>query len=307
MATQPLMIHTYRNHHLDSTRWEHYVPRDDDIIIVTSVKSGTTWVQTIVMYLIFGDVQPRPVWHTSPWLDARFGPPLDEILEVLRAQQHRRFIKTHLPLDGLPYHPQVKYIVVGRDARDVLMSLWNHCRNYTTEFYERLNDTGHVGDPFPGCPDDIREFWRGWITSGWFEWESEGYPFWSNLRHTQTWWDFRHLPNILFVHFNDLLRDLAGEIRLIADYLEIDAPRDLLAAIGDAVTFRSVKRRAEELLPDIERGFTGGAQTFIHKGTNGRWRSVLTDDDLKLYQAAAARELTPDCARWLENGRRIDA
>ena len=296
----------YRNHHLDSTRWEGYIPHDDDIIIATSYKAGTTWMQSIVMYLIFGDLQPRPVLHISPWLDARFNRPVDETLEMLRAQQHRRFIKTHLPLDGLLYYPQGKYIVVMRDARDVYMSLWNHYRNYKLEMYERLNDTDRIGGPFPQCPDDIREFWRGWISSGWFEWESEGYPFWSNLRHAQTWWDFRHLPNILLVHFNDLLQDLEGEIRRIADYLQIGVPDDLLTAIADAVSFSNVKQRAEELLPGMERSFNGGAQTFINKGTNGRWREVLTGDDLALYEAAVVRELTPDCAHWLEHGRLAD-
>ena len=48
-------------------------------------------------------------------------------------------------------------------------------------------------------------------------------------------------------------------------------------------------------------------QTFINKGTNGHWRDILTADDLKLYEAAMARELTPDCAHWLQHGRLGDA
>jgi len=34
-AQLPQVLHTYQNHHLDSTRWEPYVPRDDDIVIST--------------------------------------------------------------------------------------------------------------------------------------------------------------------------------------------------------------------------------------------------------------------------------
>lgn len=62
----------------------------------------------------------------SPWIDARFQGPVDEELAQLEAQTHRRFIKSHLPLDGLPYYPNVKYLVVARDPRDVFMSLMNH-------------------------------------------------------------------------------------------------------------------------------------------------------------------------------------
>ena len=48
--------------------------------------------------------------------------------------------------------------------------------------------------------------------------------------------------------------------------------------------------------------FEGGAHRFLYKGTNDRWRDVLTADDLALYEAAAARTLTPELKRWLEGG-----
>jgi aryl sulfotransferase len=299
----PTVEHVYQNWILDSTRWQHFTPRADDIVIATPYKSGTTWMQAIVLHLIFQDLQIRPVHKLSPWLDRRLEP-LGEILSLLEAQTHRRCIKSHLPLDGLRYFPQVKYIVVGRDARDVFMSLWNHETHFTPQIFDVHNNTpGRVGDPHLPPPDDIREFWRDWITRGWFAWESEGYPHWSNMRHVQTWWNFRHLPNILFVHYNDLLRDLPGEIRRVADYLGIEVAPEMLTAIRERVTFSSMKENAEQILPGIDFAFKGGGKTFINQGTNGRWRDILTEDDITLYHAAVARELTPDCAAWLENGR----
>ncbi len=301
--TLPAVTHLYQNHHLDSTRWRQFKPREDDIVISTSIKAGTTWMQTIILHLIFQDLQTRNIDDISLWLDMRINP-LNAVISRLEAQEHRRCIKSHLPLDGLLYFPQVKYIIVARDARDVFMSLWNHYSNYTPFQYERFNGgADRVGEPLPLCPEDIREFWRMWISRGWFDWESEGYPFWSNLHHTQTWWDYRHLPNILLVHYNDLLKDLSGEIRRCADYLSIDLSDAMLASICEAVTFKQMKQNADQLVPAKSFSFKGGPQTFINKGTNGRWREILTDDDLKLYDAAVARELTPDCARWLENGR----
>jgi aryl sulfotransferase len=302
-GTFPQVKHIYQNHHLDSTRWERYIPRDDDIVISTSYKSGTTWTQTIVQGLIFGDGEARYLAEVSPTIDMRLRP-LDAVIPKLEAQQHRRFIKSHVPPDGLPYFPQVKYIVVGRDPLDVFMSLWNHYSNYTPEMYRRLNETsGHVGTPFPICPEDIRDFWHGWITQGWFEWESEGYPFWSNLHHTQSWWEYHRLPNVLFIHFNDLLGDLEGEIRRIAEFLDIEISEKSLAIVVNSATFSSMKRNAEKILINGQSMFKGGAQTFFHRGTNGRWRKVLTSDDLELHAAAVARVLTPDCALWLERGR----
>jgi aryl sulfotransferase len=280
----PEVRHIYQNHTLDSTRWQHFVPRLDDIVIATPFKSGTTWMQILVMHLIFQDLQPRSLYEVSPWLDESWlGTRVEDVLAQLDSQTHRRFMKTHLPLDGLPYFDQVKYIVVGRDARDVFMSLWN--------FYGIIEDEKML----PRRPQDIRDFWRMWITTGWFEWESEGYPFWSNLRHTQTWWDFKHLPNILFAHYNDLLADLEGEIQRIAAFLEIAVSPMLCTQIAQASTFKQVQANAKKLLPDMD-------QNFFYKGTNGRWQSILNEEDLQLYHAAVARELSPDCAHWLENG-----
>jgi aryl sulfotransferase len=300
-VAEPIVRHIYQNHALDSTRWDHYTPRADDIVIATPYKSGTTWMQLIVMHLIFQDLQIRPVWELSPWLE-HCGTSIEDVLEKLEAQKHRRFIKTHLPLDGLPYFEQNRYIVVGRDPRDVFMSLWNHYANFRDEVFENAK-ADCSSEPLPRYPDDILDFWREWISNGWFEWEREGYPFWSNLRHVQTWWNHRHLPNILFVHFSDLLRDLEGEIQHIADFLEIDLTSEFRSRIAQAVTFKNVKENAEQLLPQAEGGWKGGAKTFINKGTNGRWRAVLSDADLALYHVAVARELSPDCARWLESGR----
>lgn len=262
-------------------------------------------MQTILTHLVFAEQQEVPFYaDVSPWLDARWRP-LEKAIEMLEAQQHQRIIKTHLPLDGLPYYPEVKYIVVGRDPRDVFMSFWNHYANYTDEFYAKLASTpGLVGDSLPRCPDDLHEAWHGWITRGWFEWESEGYPFWGNMHHTQSWWDFRHLNNILFVHFNDLLADLSGEIGRIAFYLDLDIPNDSINRITEAVAFANVKKRAVRMTRESSTFWKGGMKTFFFKGTNGRWKDVLTADELILYKAAVARVLSPGCASWLENGRR---
>jgi aryl sulfotransferase len=303
----PQVIHTYQSHILDSTRWQCYEPRADDIIIATPPKSGTTWMQEIVRQLVFlgQDIPERDamgLWQVSLWLEQRLAP-LDVVLRQLEAQQHRRFMKTHLPLDGLPYFPQVKYIIVGRDARDVAMSLWNHYSEFTDEQLERFNNTpGRVGDPV-SPPDDIHAFWRTWITRGRFAWESEGYPVQGNLHHIQTWWNYRHLPNILFVHYSDLKANLAGEIRRIADFLAIPLTDAVLPPIMQSVSLDAMREREDRLDSRMKEIFKEGAKTFFFKGTNGRWKDVLSAEELALYDAKAAQVLTPDCRAWLEQGR----
>jgi aryl sulfotransferase len=302
-TSRPEVIHTYQNHLLDSTRWRHYQPRDDDIVIATAYKSGTTWMQAILVHLVLGTESIPSLGAVSPWLERR-GDPIDEVVERLEAQQHRRFIKTHLALDGLPFHPQVRYIVVGRDARDVFMSMWNHYGSFTETFYTALNNfPGRVGPPLPLPPQDIHAFWWDWISRGWFEWESEGYPFWGNLHHTKTWWQYRNLENILFVHFNDLLADLTGEIRRIASFLNIECSDQTISEVAQAVTFPEMQKNADKLLPGAENVWRGGPKTFIFKGTNGRWKDVLSAEELALYEEKVAEVLTADCGTWLEQGR----
>jgi aryl sulfotransferase len=308
MTTQlPKVIHTYQSHILDSTRWQQYQPRADDIIICTPPKSGTTWMQEIVQQLVFlGQAAPErdamDLWQVSPWLEQRLAP-LNVVLSQLEAQQHRRFIKAHLPLDGLPYFPQVKYIIVGRDARDVAMSLWNHLSERTDAQVVLINNTpGRVGDPV-SPPEDIHAFWRAWITRGRFAWESEGYPVQGTLHHIQTWWNYRHLPNLLFVHYSDLKADLAGEIRRIADFLAIPLTDAMLLPITQAVSLDAMREREERTNLRMKEAWKNGAKTFFFKGTNGRWKDVLSAEELALYEEKAAQVLTPDCRAWLERGR----
>ena len=84
----------------------------------------------------------------------------------------------------------------------------------------------------PRCPEDIHEYWHTWITQGWFDWTSDGYPTAPTLHHAQTWWNFRHLDNILLVHYGDMLADLEGEVRRIADFLGIAISSEGIAEVA---------------------------------------------------------------------------
>lgn len=304
----PQVTRTYQFHSLDSTRWQQYQPRPDDIVISTSLKSGTTWMLEIVRQLIFlgQDVPERsevPVGQVSTWPDGPWSP-VDKMLDKLEAQQHRRFMKTHLPLDGLPFFPQVKYIVVGRDARDVVMSMWNHYAGMTDGAFKFHNGIlGRIGEPLPQPPQDIHAFWHDWITRGCFDWVSEGYPFQPNLYHTQTWWNYRRLLNILFVHYNDLKADLIGELRRLAAFLAIPLANEDLPPLLQAVNLDTIREREARLNKSWSATFTEGAKTFFFKGTNGRWQDVLSAEELALYEQKAAQVLTPACRAWLEQGR----
>jgi aryl sulfotransferase len=302
----PQVTRVYQNHHLDSTRWEAFVPRADDLVVTTSYKAGTTWTQQILCGLLHPEHDASQVSAISPWVDARFmGGSTAELAQKLAALPARRFVKSHLPLDGMPFHPEVRYIVVARDPRDVFMSLLNHYDNYTDVAYAAVDAGERVGDPMPRYDGDARALFRQWISRGWFEWESEGWPYWSNLHHTQTWWPYRDLPNVLLLHYNDMLAGLAGAVRAIVRFAAIDADDAAIARVVEATTFANVKRRIEAQPLPKQSGpgfFRGGASAFFFKGSNGRWRELLGPEELALYAAAKQRVLEPECAAWLERG-----
>jgi aryl sulfotransferase len=291
---------------MNSARWAGFQPRRDDIIIATSYKAGTTWLQGICACLIFQAPEPPvPQDELTPWLDANFSGPIEEVLAELDRLTNRRYIKTHLPLDGLPYFDQAKYIFVGRDGRDVFMSLWNHWNNITPEFRAAINDApDRVGPPFPEPPDDIRAAFDDWLSIGTFDWERDGFPFWSHFSHARSWWDHRHLENLLHVHFADLLADLDGEMRRIAAFLDIPVDERTWPGLVSAVRFEAMRANAAKMAPGATKGAWKDTTNFFHKGTNRRWEGTLAPEQIRRYERIAAERLDPALARWLEHGRR---
>ena len=160
----------YRTWVFDSRRWQHYRPRPDDIIIATYPKCGTTWMQRIVSLLVFQTTEPTPVMQLSAWIDRRFPQPIETVIAQLEAQEHRRFLKSHLPLDGLPFHDDVRYIHVARDGRDACISFHNHARSFNEQMMRNLDKSGNddetIGRPYPPVDADPARFFHQWITQG---------------------------------------------------------------------------------------------------------------------------------------------
>lgn len=283
------------NHHFDSTIWNDLEFRDDDIVIATYAKSGTTWVQQIVAQLLFDGAEGLETAEMSPWLDLRV-PPKAVKLPQVEAQTHRRFLKTHLPVDALTFSRKAKYIYIGRDGRDVVWSFYNHHVNANDAWYDALNNTpGLVGPPIEPPSDSILEYWRAWL-------DRDGYPFWSFWENIGSWWAIRDLPNVYMLHFENLKNDMPGEIRKIAKFLDIEINENKWDDILLHCSFDYMKANATKSTPLGGAFWDGGAQVFVHKGVNGRWRDILSADESGRYEQMVRDRLGEDCARWLATG-----
>jgi aryl sulfotransferase len=291
VAVETPIEREYRWFLSDNLRWNRFVSRPGDIFVCTPPKCGTTWMQTIVAMLLFpnGDA-PGPVMEISPWIDARFEP-IDEVIARLDAQTHRRSIKTHTAADGIPWFPNASYIVVGRDGRDACMSFLNHLSHTRPDVQmELMTSAADEGIEFAGRPPpvhDVHEFFSWWLHESPMLW----------FQHVASFWGHRGEPNVLFVHFGDMKADLDTQMRRVAAFLGLEVDEQRWPGLVERCTFEAMKQRSNEI-GDFDRVFVGGADTFLYKGTNGRWRDVLTAEELDAFDRRARELLPPDAVAW---------
>ena len=292
---------------VDAHRWDVFKPRDGDIVVATYPKCGTTWTQRIVDLLIHQSPAPRPLMDTYPWVDATFFATNEENMATIEAQTHRRAVKTHLPFDSLPIYSGMKYIHVARDGRDACISMHNHQLGFTQDgkmiVGKQAMERGFTGPPPPPTPEDPREFYLQWIGMAEAEDRGEPAPDLNYFDYEMTYWRHRHDPNLLLVHYSDLKANLAGEMRRISSFLDIETPENTLKALAHAASFEQMKADGEALLSSLHRFFDRGPDRFLNKGFNGRWKDILTPEDLARYHALAERKLSPDARAWTEQGR----
>jgi aryl sulfotransferase len=220
-------------------------------------------------------------------------PPREVKLPEIEAQTHRRFLKTHLPVDALTFSPKAKYVYLARDGRDVVWSLHNHHFHANALWYELLNDTpGRVGPAIEPPTEDIVQYFREWL-------DGDGYPFWSFWENVRSWWAIRDLPNVKLVHFAELKRDMPAMMREIAAFVGAEVDESKWPEIELYCTFDWMKANAARATPLGGAVWDGGADTFINKGTNGRWQDVLSPEESTAYEARARIELGEECAVWL--------
>ena len=297
----------YKNFVWNSDRWDGFEFRDDDIVISTPPKCGTTWMQMQCALLLFRTPDlPAPLAHLSPWLEMNTRP-LPEVLEQLAGQTHRRFIKTHTPLGGVPWDDRVTYLHVARDPRDVALSWDNHLSNIDGDRFLAaraaavgLDDLAELGmDSPPEDPpeDPVLRFW-GWIEGDGVSDGNSGLA--ALIHHSGTFWAARHAPNVHLFHYADLRSDLAGQMARLAAALGVQPPTDELV---EAARFESMKARAAELVPNSDTPFWNNSAQFFDKARAGDWRELIGEEGLPRYDAAVATATTDaELAAWLHAG-----
>jgi hypothetical protein len=293
VATAPIR---YQSEDEDSGRWTGFRFREGDIVISTRSKSGTTWMQMICALLVFREPDlPAPLTELSPWLDWKIRP-REQVLAQLDAQQHRRFIKTHTPLDGLPVDRRATYIVVARDPRDMYVSLYHQGSNIDRAAVRTL-----LGQPAQTHPvttverPEVHQALLSWIdrdTSPQEEMDSIRGVLW----HLSDAWHRRQELNVVLVHYDGMLHNLDGEMRRLASRLGIEVPEQTWPALVEAATFQHMRERADRLVPTP---VLKDMDAFFRQGRSGGWRELLSDEEVAHYEARVAQLAPPDLLDWL--------
>lgn len=284
----------YRSPDEDSARWDGFEFRPGDVVVSTRSKHGTTWVQAILLHLVHGGHLPASLATLSPWLDARFEPLVD-VRARLAAQDHRRVVKTHTPLDGLPLDPRASFVVVARHPLDAAVSLWHQGANLDRVRMARLTGTD------PGQDQPLRAPLARWLRR-WTVTDSDPIAALDSLdgvlHHYADAWARRGADEVVLVHYRDLETDLPGEVRRIATAIGIDPDPTLVHDVVAATSFDAMRDRADELAPDAA-GVLVDRAAFFRRGTSGAGREVLTVAESAAFEARVRSRVSADLADWL--------
>ncbi|HEY2575056.1 MAG TPA: sulfotransferase domain-containing protein [Streptosporangiaceae bacterium] len=278
----------------DSGRWAGFPFRDGDIVISARSRSGTTWTQLICALLIFqAPGLPAPLGQLSPWLD-HLTARREQVYALLAAQQHRRFIKTHTPLDGIPLDPRATYIVTARDPLDTAVSFYYHRMNIDRARMQEL--TGEPGPAEPAVWKPLRDWLLAWIgrdADPRANLDSLPGVMW----HLSDAWARRGDPNVVLVHYGELAGDLAGQMRRLARRLGIAVPGPVWPGLVEAAAFERMRASAGQFVP--AGGILKSSTAFFRRGRPGAAREILTGEEIAGYRARIAWMAAPDLLAWL--------
>ena len=226
-----------------------FVPRPDDIFIVTYPRSGTTWMQMILYQLTTdGNMDIPHIAEHCPWFErsTRSGCGFENL-------PGPRILKSHLSYGAIPKGPG-RYIYIARDGRDVAVSYYNLYRNYNR--YEGTFE------------EFFQRFMRGKLHYGsWFD-------------HVEGWRKHRNDLDILFLSYEELTQDLEGCIRRISAFCQIKVPEEKLPRIVERCSFDFMKQHERKFDPALEMLWENGAQlnSFLRVGRAGQGARELSKE-----------------------------
>ncbi|KAL9960567.1 hypothetical protein ACROYT_G034042 [Oculina patagonica] len=258
---------------------ERFQTRRDDVFIGSYPRSGTTWMREL-LWQIYNDgaisdvhlgsrvlwLEIHPLLHRREPDNAESSPVSKPVIDLLPSP---RLLWSHLPYQLIPKGKDdattCKYIYIARNPKDVAVSLYYFLFSIDAESY-----SGLTWDIF------LKFFLQGKLV----------YNLWSD--HVLEWWKHRDDPNILFLKYEDLKKDLLSNVRTIAEFLEKPLSEDVIQRIAHQCSFHEMAKTPVtfQVFPDVDA-------SYLRKGEVGDWKNHFTLEVNEKFEAeflAKARE-----------------
>lgn len=238
-------------------RATQYRPTSEDVFVATQMRCGTTWMQQLVYEIVHqghGDLSDAGHGHLyaiSPWIDAINSVSMADAPIV--GSRPTRIIKTHLPTSLCPYSREARYIYVARHPVSCFASIVDFNRSM-------------AGPLVP--PVERLAAWFCSDTMYWLPWPA----------HVDGWWRWAEAhDNVLFVHFEDMKRDLGAVVDRVATFLSCELTPEQRSAVLAKCTFDYMKTHEEQFEMAPPTMFSSRRSGFLASGKASRHEDVTPD------------------------------
>ncbi|MEA3412960.1 MAG: sulfotransferase domain-containing protein [Pseudomonadota bacterium] len=259
----------------------NFRPRPTDVLITTAPKAGTTWMQQILHQLRSGgDDAFESIGQVVPWLELpRTGRTWKAVLSRYDALPDPRVFKTHCTFEQTPGVGTVRIVMTSRDPRDACVSFYHHIGDMTEAA------RAHHGLALPESFDAYLDDWLGY--GAWY-------------RNVASWWPHRDDPRLLWLRYEDLKRDLPGQMAQILDFLGWSVTDEQFARAVELSSFQWMKANTIR----FTRSETGDEPVFkpggfIRGGRVGDHKTELNEAQARRVLDQARDTLEPECLAFL--------
>ena len=237
--------------------FDNYSPTERDVFVSAYFKSGTNWTLQIAHQIAnLGQGDFEHLHDVIPWPDGMPGFSIDVEHDDVWQQSPTglRVIKSHLPLDNIPFEPESRYICVIRDPKDVAVSGYHFAR-----------DTS-----FGPLSPSVASYLSFYL--------SPDFPMGSWATHFHRFWQKRLEENVLFLTYKEMKQQPKQVIQRIAQFMGVTLADDELALVIEKSSFEYMRSINHKFFPGQTTPWSNPQGKMMRKGVVGDSVSLFDED-----------------------------